>query len=243
MTTVVEEYEYETDSGSDSDSDGEYEEVVEEEVVEVKKPSKNAPQKAAVPCKNYRVDTTADKFGTCKCGWDKTAHETKGENKAAQALSRLRSGKGNDGAFSSGDGPCQNFRVDVTADKFGMCKCGYHQSEHKEKADNPARRALQSLRSTSSSKPMTPDGKPCHNYVADVKADRFGMCVCGFHKSEHGEKQEDAAAAMLRNLHERNKAHNDEADRAALGIKDAGNSGPQASNGAAPSGGGCCVVM
>mmetsp|Transcript_14004 Transcript_14004/g.22688 ORF Transcript_14004/g.22688 Transcript_14004/m.22688 type:complete len:262 (+) Transcript_14004:347-1132(+) len=253
---VVEEEEYyETGSSSDEDSDdddsSEYEEV-EEEVVTVPKRNSKKSTRALLPCDNYRVDIDAPTFGTCKCGWPKMAHESKPENKAAEALSKLHHDK-TEVAPASG-GPCMNFRLDVTASEFGMCKCGYRQSEHKAKADNPARRALQSLKVTAAMKPAVKADRPCDNYVADVTASEFGMCVCGWHKSEHGKKEEDAAAKMLRDLHERNKHVNESADRVALGIEDGPDAGsaakkssdaptPQGVDSSTPAKKGCCIVM
>eukprot|EP01052_Picozoa_sp_SAG31_P038346 SAG31_NODE_5106_length_2740_cov_6.966538_2_plen_296_part_00 len=32
---------------------------------------------------------------------------------------------------SKADGPCDNFRIDLTASEFGMCKCGWKKADHK----------------------------------------------------------------------------------------------------------------
>ena len=46
-------------------------------------------------------------------------------------LQKRQTGGGNsDGEESGKDGPCSNYRVDMLADKFGACKCGYAKASH-----------------------------------------------------------------------------------------------------------------
>lgn len=237
--------EYETDSGAEEEEE---EEVVAAPAPKAAKASKaKAKAPDANPCKNYRVDTKAVKFGDCKCGWAKTDHIAKGENKAAKALRKLQS-KSNvatDEPAGSGDSPCQHFRIDVTASSFGMCKCGFSQSDHGETKINPARAALKSLKSVKVT--VVKSDHACENYRVDPRATEFGLCHCGFKKADHSEKEEDAAHAMLRRLKEKNKSKHELEDQLAAGGPATGRSGSKASagltSGASPSGGGCCIVM
>jgi len=248
-TQEVVEYVYET--ASDDDSGDEYEEE-EEEVVIVKEAGK---KRAERPCNHYRVDTQAAKFGDCVCGWPKLDHAKKKENKASLALKSLRKTVTDKDPVSTSDGPCSHFRVDVTAEKFGTCKCGYHQSEHKAKGENPARLALKSLKSAKNVAPIEKTGQPCNNYVENLSATAFQTCRCGHPKAAHVQKEEDAAAVMLRNLKEKNKARHEKEDRLAAGLPDepgtkSKKKGSRASKaasadgggGQAAAGGGCCVI-
>uniref|UniRef100_A0A7S2RW43 Uncharacterized protein n=1 Tax=Mucochytrium quahogii TaxID=96639 RepID=A0A7S2RW43_9STRA len=177
-------------------SDSEDEEEVQ---VEIKK------EKADQPCKNYKVDTTAGKFGQCECGWKKSDHLEKKENNASKALRGLKaSGATNE----KQDEPCGEFRADTTASSFGLCKCGHKQADHKEKVVNPARDALKSLKIKNSTKSIVTreKGKVCTDFKIDPAAAEFGTCLCGFKKADHEAREENAAAGMLRKLKERNQS-------------------------------------
>mmetsp|Transcript_5308 Transcript_5308/g.9436 ORF Transcript_5308/g.9436 Transcript_5308/m.9436 type:complete len:91 (+) Transcript_5308:424-696(+) len=66
-------------------SDSEDEEEVQ---VEIKK------EKADQPCKNYKVDTTAGKFGQCECGWKKSDHLEKKREQRVQGIEGFESKRG-----------------------------------------------------------------------------------------------------------------------------------------------------
>lgn len=165
------------------------------------------------PCNNYRVDLTATGFAICKCGFPRDAHITKEENKAAQALRNLKMKNSqrinvNDVDWSNGEGKaCKNYRVDVNAENFGDCVCGFPKDAHVDRGENNAAKALKKLRSTQSAKdnfrPRT--GKPCNNYKVDLNAENFGDCLCGFPKEAHIQKEENNAAKLLKKLKEKNE--------------------------------------
>jgi hypothetical protein len=238
MGGKAEEEEYETDTGGES----EYETDEEQDAKALPKkgsaPAPAAPAapaaaakggKEAAPCGSYRVDTTGGAFGACKCGWPKVDHEAKKGNKAEEALSRLKSGKYDVPGLVKADkqdssDACLNFRVDVNAAKFGTCKCGRPQADHKAAGVNPADKALQSLKSKASSKQLGEEattgasgGGACANFRVDVTAAKFGTCKCGHLQADHKAKEEDAAAAMLRKLKEKNASKNEIADALAGG--------------------------
>jgi len=253
------ESEYETDSGSEYEEESE--EESEEEVEKPKPAAAKTINKASNPCGSYRTDTTAKAFGQCKCGWPRADHAAKKSNKAEEALNRLKSsttvGLNDTTGRASMNGACMNFRVDVTASKFGVCKCGKMQSDHRAEKVNPARQALKSLKAAGSSRNpvqarLMTNGKPCNEYQVDPKADSFGLCFCGFKKADHMEVEENAGAAMLRKLKEANAAKNAEADALATGQTAALTNGSKKKRSAAASSEGgearpkaaqCCIVM
>lgn len=184
-------------------------------------------EKEPNPCQNFRLDTTAG-FGMCKCGHPKAAHKEKEKNKAAEMLSKLKEKNKREldnleGIVEPDDGPCNKFRVDTTANEFGMCKCGFTRNDHSSQATNKAKQALDRLKSSNLDKykdivtNLNDDG-PCHNYRVDVSASEFGLCHCGHKKEDHTHKEENAAAKMLRNLRETNKAKNEKENQEAIGI-------------------------
>lgn len=98
------------------------------------------------PCKLYRIDVTAQRFGDCKCGFPKDAHVEKDMNNAAKALKKLRSTQSAKDNFRARTGkPCDNYKVDTTAENFGTCLCGFPKDDHVEKEKNPALKAKEEL--------------------------------------------------------------------------------------------------
>ena len=99
------------------------------------------------PCSNYQLDMKADQFGNCKCGFSKGAHgnvptiqarKSTTPNVVAAAV-----------AAASGEkqaAPCSSFALDMTADTFGMCSCGYLRKEHdKNVGPTESQQALKNL--------------------------------------------------------------------------------------------------
>ena len=80
-------------------------------------------------CDAFKVDVTADTFGTCVCGLPRRAHSTA----ARSARSRSRNSFGDawiEGATHSDPRACDDFRTDVTHPTFGTCICGSARSAH-----------------------------------------------------------------------------------------------------------------
>lgn len=67
-----------------------------------------------------------------------------------------------------GSGPCNEYRVDLTATGFAICKCGYPRDAHVKKAENRASVALKELQkknaSSGDAKYSNGAGKPCKEY-------------------------------------------------------------------------------
>eukprot|EP00516_Mucochytrium_quahogii_P004005 CAMPEP_0203761020 /NCGR_PEP_ID=MMETSP0098-20131031/14192_1 /ASSEMBLY_ACC=CAM_ASM_000208 /TAXON_ID=96639 /ORGANISM=" , Strain NY0313808BC1" /LENGTH=949 /DNA_ID=CAMNT_0050654823 /DNA_START=76 /DNA_END=2925 /DNA_ORIENTATION=- len=116
---------------------------------------------------------------------------------------------------SASKGACDDFRIDVTAEKFGTCKCGHPKADHSAAALSgsaaPRRSSANSVKSVnvsvpskpveaartspkhvaSAPKPMQPpavqieETAACDDYHVDVTASKFGTCKYGVHKSKH----------------------------------------------------------
>ena len=185
-----------------------------------------AATRTAKACEHYSVDMSALTFGDCKCGWPKAAHvvgasapsgasaRRDGPRTIATFMAKNRD-EGCVGAPSgTGAAACTEYRVDMTATRFGDCKCGRPKVEHSTSAiqagatgalapqDTPvdlrhpgggraARRAA--LRAMVQDKLDDVEqaqeglGSTCKAYRIDMTAARFGDCVCGQPKALHRE--------------------------------------------------------
>mmetsp|Transcript_7352 Transcript_7352/g.9321 ORF Transcript_7352/g.9321 Transcript_7352/m.9321 type:complete len:233 (-) Transcript_7352:624-1322(-) len=119
----------------------------------------------AGPCLNYRVDTAAEEFGTCKCGYKQADHKEKLENKASMALKSLKSKNASRNSRIKGSKACDNYRVDTAAENFGDCLCGFPKGAHVEKGENAGARALRLLKEKNEAK----------NRQADLKAQGIAL--------------------------------------------------------------------
>jgi len=102
------------------------------------------------PCSDFKVDTKAEKFGTCICGHSQDAHVCKSENKAATERAKLLVKEQEALRRSTRTAnmlePCSDFKVDTKAEKFGTCICGHPQAAHKTTSVNPAEAALRAMK-------------------------------------------------------------------------------------------------
>eukprot|EP00924_Labyrinthula_sp_SR-Ha-C_P016812 snap_masked-scaffold_6-processed-gene-15.61-mRNA-1 protein AED:0.36 eAED:0.36 QI:0/-1/0/1/-1/1/1/0/236 len=112
-------------------------------------------------CNKFRLDVSASEFGMCKCGYKRAEHEGEKENKAKAALDRLKASNADQVKdVIATDGPCNNYRVNVSAAEFGTCHCGYKKEEHKKKEVNVAAQMLANMKEKNQKK----------NEVADLEA-------------------------------------------------------------------------
>ena len=112
-------------------------------------------------------------------------------------------------AAAKGGGACDCYRVDMTATTFGLCHCGQPKSAHSEAATVHGAEGAVPLsghdKPTDLRYPKSGGGRAarlaaqralvneklganlfvCENYRVDLKAARFGDCVCGYPKSAH----------------------------------------------------------
>mmetsp|Transcript_28787 Transcript_28787/g.57895 ORF Transcript_28787/g.57895 Transcript_28787/m.57895 type:complete len:492 (+) Transcript_28787:182-1657(+) len=81
---------------------------------------------------------------------------------------------------------CITYEVDVLATAFGGCKCGYPKSDHKVSTDKPGRTPGKAAFVA-----VVKDATgACSNYNVDMLATAFGLCKCGFPKSDHDVNEE-----------------------------------------------------
>ena len=103
-------------------------------------------------------------------------------------------------------GACDEYRVDMTASRFGDCKCGFPKSAHKESAVRTGARprGTTAIEKTAFFKKKVEDdlgewAQACDEYRVDMTAARFGDCKCGFPKSAHKATAVCAPAAASSN--------------------------------------------
>ena len=68
---------------------------------------------------------------------------------------------------TGGGGACQEYRVDLTATGFAICKCGYPRDAHVQKQENRASMALKALHKKNvrnEDQYSNGEGKPCSLY-------------------------------------------------------------------------------
>ena len=86
------------------------------------------PDEKTPACNEYRVDVTASGFGICV--W-KTASGTLGSVPIQRSASKRSLGEGwIDPTAEGHPEACDDFRVDIEHETFGMCKCGFPRSQH-----------------------------------------------------------------------------------------------------------------
>ncbi|KAL1519976.1 hypothetical protein AB1Y20_023460 [Prymnesium parvum] len=97
-----------------------------------------APPPAAA-CEAYRLDVTAQRFGDCTCGWPKSSHPPpRGARASGGGGGAARRSAAAEVAVAEEAAPpaaevaaaCEDYRVDMTAARFGDCKCGLPKAAH-----------------------------------------------------------------------------------------------------------------
>ena len=86
--------------------------------------------------------------------------------------------------------PCDNYRVDIHAAKFGTCVCGWSRAAHSKGALQKAASKVDFKRKDSEElrKEFVQREKVvCPKFVVDMNASVFGMCVCGQLRADHSE--------------------------------------------------------
>ena len=130
-------------------------------------------------CESYEVDLHAATFGACKCGFRKSDHSS------AATARRQSNGKAKFVVVEKeATAACSSFRVDVTADKFGQCKCGYQKIEHSDAATDTSRGTAAQVLFVAVQKEAS---GACSSYEIDLTAESFGQCKCGMPKVAHKE--------------------------------------------------------
>ena len=161
--------------------------------------------KAAQPCDAYQVDTASATFGDCTCGWAKSAHSEAAQKAAPKAKKATMVAPTVNAREQAG---CDNYRVDMTAARFGDCVCGHPKAAHSadatvhgtdhmplSSADKPTdlryrprtggRAARLAQQRNLVNEKLGADFFACDEYRVDVTAARFGDCKCGYPKAQH----------------------------------------------------------
>ena len=105
--------------------------------------------------------------------------------------------------------PCNDYKLDMKADKFGACVCGFSRGAHglantieMSKEVTVCKPALPSR----SSGGGQPSAEPCGNFSLDMTATTFGMCVCGHLRASHATlKKATESQQALKMLGQREK--------------------------------------
>jgi hypothetical protein len=91
-------------------------------------------KKADKPCfkSTFQLDMNASEFGVCaKCVWKKADHTQEPVGSPAAARSRAVSLK-----IDGPSEPCETYKLDLVADSFGACACGFSKKDHKNQTSN-----------------------------------------------------------------------------------------------------------
>ena len=85
--------------------------------------------------------------------------------------------------------PCKQYRVNVAAENFGDCLCGFPKAEHKasafEKNTAEPARASASNSADAREKMMQKEKVACKKYVVNMESANFGECICGAKRDDH----------------------------------------------------------
>ena len=109
---------------------------------------------------------------------------------AVKVQARARGAKGRAAAVAErAKYPCKQYRVNVAAENFGDCLCGFPKAEHKasafEKNTAEPARAKRVNSADAREKMMQKEKVACKKYVVNMESANFGECVCGAKRDDH----------------------------------------------------------
>eukprot|EP00965_Chrysotila_dentata_P148277 4894959-Pleurochrysis_carterae.AAC.3 len=114
------------------------------------------------------------------------------EARAARAATRIQSlTRGKQGRSivpPLKQNPCNRYRVNVEAERFGDCLCGWTKAEHNTHAFDLDPHSAKAKRLNSNelrNKMAKKEYATCDEYLINMNAENFGDCLCGKPKSEH----------------------------------------------------------
>ena len=90
--------------------------------------------------------------------------------------------------------PCMNYRVNMKAEEFGTCMCGWPKKDHtpealaKKATEHKSPKKIVSdnvLRDRMMDSPLRSGKCACERYQVNMQAVEFGQCVCGEPKANH----------------------------------------------------------
>ena len=109
---------------------------------------------------------------------------------AVKVQARARGAKGRAAAVAErAKYPCKQYRVNVAAENFGDCLCGFPKAEHKasafEKNTAEPARAKRVNSADAREKMMQKEKVACKKYVVNMESANFGECICGAKRDDH----------------------------------------------------------
>ena len=110
------------------------------------------------------------------------------EARSATKVQSIVRGKAARAKFELMRRPCDNYRVNMQAEAFGQCVCGWSKAEHCADAlsrDVPKREAQIRDDEDVRSRMLTKQMSSCVKYVVNMESANFGECVCGAAKADH----------------------------------------------------------
>lgn len=107
---------------------------------EVESPEPPSPprQKQATPCDDYETDIYAADFGMCLCGHPKKVHNLGAMSKTPSYAQRQVAATKVETPVVQDGSVCSNYRIDMTAPKFGTCMCGNPKASHSAQSEGPS---------------------------------------------------------------------------------------------------------
>ncbi len=157
---------------------------------------------AAQACRNFtwkKSDDNDQWAGVCECGFPKAEHE-KEDRGVSMRLSRNLShmGKKISKRFSVTKGKvilanpvgvaCDDFRLNLEGDQYGLCKCGFNKLDH-QKADQKRAQYTAEKKAKEDQAARIARGDTsvaCTSFVLDLaNKEGYGYCTCGFRRDQH----------------------------------------------------------
>jgi len=85
---------------------------------------------------------------------------------------------------------CEHYDLDMTAARFGDCKCGHTRAEHSQASLHAGPVHHEKAAPAAHEAPEGDYHGPCDAFNVDMQATEFGLCKCGFKKIDHGKPKE-----------------------------------------------------
>lgn len=177
-------------------------------------PAAEAEDQSASPpvCRNFTVDR--ENFGICaECKQPTEMH--KGENRGAvsmrisrnltaavQRLSKRFSLTYGKVTLATPQGvPCESFKLDMHADQYGLCNCGFDRNAHNsfEEKRELARETIKRREKGKKGVEKASPTEPCDEFRLDMEnKEGYGYCKCGFPRERHQDFKSKAKFANMK---------------------------------------------
>jgi len=150
-------------------------------------------------CGHYRLNTQADTFGECMCGWPKGAHSAEAFTKKAAKpeVKKVGSVELREKMTRKEYCRCERYAVNLASANFGECQCGEPKARHSPEAlASEAAKATRVDSEEARAKMVQKEYAECTEYqvLMGDNSVAFGTCVCGRPRAEHSEAALQAGA-------------------------------------------------